>query len=89
MSLLGIHGVCLTKPVCRSAIDANKQVEAIRGNDEPTREYLAAKVNTVGNAEVYFYDYYQLLEIIPALPLVRTPDTMEGKKFKLTDKPVW
>ena len=77
------------KALMPAAIDANKQVEAIRGNDEPTREYLAAKVNTVGNAEVYFYDYYQLLEIIPALPLVRTPDTMEGKKFKLTDKPAW
>ena len=77
------------KALMPAAIDANKQIEAIRGNDEPTREYLAAKVNTFGAVETCLYSYYEILEIIPALPLVRTPDTMEGKKFKLTDKPAW
>ena len=77
------------KALMPAAIDANKQVEAIRGNDEPTREYLAAKVVTVGYAEAYFYSYYEIMEIVASLPLVRTPDTMEGKKFKLTDKPAW
>ena len=65
----------------------NKEVEAIRGNDAITPEYISARYSVKGGLTQLFAYYYYLMDLSD-IPLVRTPATQEGaKKFKLEDSP--
>ncbi len=80
-----------TMSQCKTAITKliayNKELEAIRGNDKLTSEYISARISCKGCIESAFYFYYELLNLY-RLPLVRTPQTQEGaKKFKLEESP--
>ena len=76
---------------CKNAIAKliayNKEVEAIRGNDAITPEYISARYSVKGGLTQLFAYYYYLMDLSD-IPLVRTPATQEGaKKFKLEDSP--
>lgn len=80
-----------TLNACKAAIPKliayNKEIEAIRGNDKFTYEYMAARISCKGCIESVFSFYYSLLDL-SRMPLVRTPATQEGaKKFKLEESP--
>jgi len=80
-----------TLNACKTALTKlmayNKEIEAIRGNDKFTYEYLAARISNKGCIETLFNSYFSLLDL-SRMPLVRTPDTQEGaKKFKLEESP--
>ena len=80
-----------TLNACKAAIPKliayNKEIEAIRGNDEFTYEYMATRISTRECIESVISFYLSLLDLSP-MPLVRTPDTQEGaKKFKLEESP--
>jgi len=65
----------------------NKEVEAIRGNDPITKEYISARWSVREGIKSLFHQYLYLMDLSD-LPLVRTPKTQEGaKKFKLEDSP--
>ena len=65
----------------------NKEVEAIRGNDPITKEYISARWSVREGIKSLFHGYLYLMDLSD-LPLVRTPKTQEGaKKFKLEDSP--
>ncbi len=76
---------------CKKAIsmliECNKEVEAIRGDDAITSEYISARVSVKGALKEMFNHYLYLMDLSD-IPLVRTPKTQEGaKKFKLEDSP--
>jgi hypothetical protein len=65
----------------------NKEIEAIRGNDPITKEYISARWSVREGIKTLFHAYLYLMDLSD-MPLVRTPKTQEGaKKFKLEDSP--
>ena len=65
----------------------NKEVEAIRGNDPITKEYISARWSVREGIKSLFHGYLYLMDLSD-IPLVRSPKTQEGaKKFKLEDSP--
>ena len=65
----------------------NKEVEAIRGNEPITKEYVSVRWSVREGIKTLFHDYLYLMDLSD-IPLVRTPKTQEGaKKFKLEDSP--
>ena len=64
-----------------------REVEAVRGDDEMTNEYVSAQLQADSSVELFFRRYYDWLEFIGSAPLVRTPPTLEGKKFTKIDTP--
>ena len=65
----------------------NKEIEAIRGNDPITKEYISARWSVREGIKSLFHEYLYLMDLSD-IPLVRSPKTQEGaKKFKLEDSP--
>ena len=68
-------------------INLNSQVDALHAQDAPnasfTSEYTNTKNVAVSTLEQFFYSYFEILDLVTYCPLVRTPPTLEGKKFKL------
>ena len=60
-----------------------REVEAVRGDDEMTNEYVNAQLQATSSVELFFRRYYDWLEFIGSAPLIQTPPTLEGQKFKL------
>ena len=60
-----------------------REVEAVRGDDEMTNEYVNAQLQATSSVEMFFRRYYDWLEFIGSAPLVQTPPTQEGQKLKL------
>ena len=63
-------------------------IEAIRNGGEMTREYISAMVYVNGVVEGFFFRYFGWMDLVAAAPLVQTPPTFEGKKFKDYEHPV-
>ena len=74
-----------TKEVIPKLIAYHKEIEAIHGDDPITLGYISAHTSSKENLKAMFHCYYSNL-LLP-IPLVRTPDTQEGKKLKLEDTP--
>ncbi len=66
-----------------------REVEAVRGDDEMTNEYVSAQVQANSSVELFFRRYYDWLEFIGSAPLIRTPPTLEGKRFTNIDTPFY
>ena len=65
----------------------NKEVEAIRGNEPMTKEYISVRCSVREGIKSLFQGYLYLMDLSD-IPLVRSPKTQEGaKKFKLEDSP--
>lgn len=62
-------------------IECNNQIDDIFANGSVTNEYLNAKSTSFAAVEQFFFSYYELLKFIQYCPIVRTPETLEGKKF--------
>lgn len=62
-------------------------IKAIRNGGEMTREYIAAMMQTNSIVEAFFLRYFGWLDLVAAAPLVQTPPTFEGKKFKGYEHP--
>lgn len=62
-------------------------IEAIRNGGEMTREYIAAMMQTNSIVEAFFLRYFGWMDLVAAAPLVQTPPTFEGKKFKGYEHP--
>ena len=62
-------------------IECNNQIDDIFANGNVTSEYLNAKSTSFAAVEQFFFSYYELLKLIQYCPIVRTPETLEGKKF--------
>lgn len=60
-----------------------RELETVRGNDEMTNEYVAAQLQGDSYVQMFFHRYLAWLEFIGCAPLVQTPSTLEGQKFKL------
>lgn len=63
-------------------------IEAIRNGGEMTREYISATIYVNDVVEGFFLRYFNWLDLVAAAPLVQTPPTFEGKKFKDYEHPV-
>ena len=59
-----------------------RELEAVRGDDEMTNEYVAAQLQGDAYVKMFFKRYYAWLDFIGCTPLIQTPPTMEGKKLK-------
>ncbi len=62
-------------------------IEAIRNGGEMTREYISAMMQTNSIVEGFFLRYFGWMDLVAAAPLVQTPPTFEGKKFKGYEHP--
>ena len=59
-----------------------EEVDAIRGDDPMTKEYMSTKLQAAAWVESFFQRYYGCLFITAYTPLIKTPPTQEGaKKF--------
>lgn len=59
-----------------------EEVDAIRGDDPMTREYMSTKLQAAAWVEGFFQRYYACLLITAYTPLIKTPPTQEGaRKF--------
>ncbi len=74
-----------TKAALAKLISYHKEIEAIRGDDPITEEYILAHSSSKGCITTVFHAYYSIITL--PVPLVRTPDTQEGKKLKLEETP--
>ena len=74
------------KSVLVKLMEYNKEVEAIRGDDPVTEAYISVHYSLKGSIKRVFHNYYYLMDL-SGIPLIRTPDTQEGKKFKLEESP--
>lgn len=71
------------KAIIPKMIACLREVEAVRGDDEMTNEYVNAQLQATSSVELFFRRYYDWLEFIGSAPLIQTPPTLEGQKFKL------
>ena len=62
-------------------------IEAIRNGGEMTREYISAMMYVNNVVEGFFLRYFGWMDLVAAAPLVQTPPTFEGKKFKGYEHP--
>ena len=67
-------------------MEYDKEIDAIRGDDPVTEAYISVHYSLKGGIKTAFYNYYYLMNL-SSIPLIRTPDTQEGKKFKLEESP--
>ena len=74
-----------TKDAIAKVMVYYKEIKALHGNDPITLEYISTHVATKDVLRDLFHCYYSNLEL--PIPLVRTPDTQEGKKLKLEGTP--
>lgn len=74
-----------TKAAIAKLISCYKEIEVIRGDDPITSEYISAHSSCKDCIKAIFQAYYSVMTL--PVPLVRTPDTQEGKKLKLEDTP--
>ena len=74
-----------TKAALAKLINYHKEIEAIHGDDPVTEAYISAHSSSKGCIKAIFHAYYSVLTL--PVPLVRTPDTQEGKKLKLEETP--
>ena len=74
-----------TKAAIAKLIAYQKEIEAIRGDDAITEAYISAHSSCKGCIQAMFKCYYT--NMMMPIPLVRTPDTQEGKKLKLEETP--
>ncbi len=74
-----------TKAALAKLISYYKEVEAIHGSDPVTEGYISAHTGTKDCIKATFQAYYSVMTL--PVPLVRTPDTQEGKKLKLEETP--
>lgn len=77
--------IAKTKDALPKLIAYHKEIEAIRGNDPITQGYITAHTSSKECLKMMFHYYYS--NLVLSIPLVRTPDTQEGKKFKLEETP--
>jgi hypothetical protein len=61
-------------------------MDAIRGDEPYTESFLSARIGSRDAVKLLFTFYFDVLDI-SRVPLIRTPDTQEGKKFKLEESP--
>lgn len=74
-----------TKQAIAKLIAYQKEIEAIRGDDPITEAYISAHTSCKSCIQAFFKAYYSIMALY--VPLVRTPDTQEGKKLKLEETP--
>lgn len=74
-----------TKQAIAKLIAYQKEIEAIRGDDPITEAYISAHTSCKSCIQAFFKAYYSVMALY--VPLVRTPDTQEGKKLKLEETP--
>ena len=74
-----------TRAALTKLIAYHKEIEAIHGDDPITEGYISAHSSSKACIKAIFQAYYTNL-FLP-VPLVRTPDTQEGKKLKLEETP--
>ena len=74
-----------TKEALPKLIAYHKEIEAIHGDDPITQGYITAHTSSKECLKMIFHCYYSNLSL--PIPLVRTPDTQEGKKLKLEGTP--
>jgi hypothetical protein len=75
-----------TKTAITKLIACYKDIEAIHGDDPITEAYISAHTSCKECIKTIFQAYYSVMMTLP-VPLVRTPDTQEGKKLKLEETP--
>lgn len=72
-----------TKADILKAIAFYHEADAIRGNDPGiSYEYYNAKMSAWGAIISYMGEYLSWLDFLQAVPMIQTPTTYEGKKFK-------
>lgn len=69
-----------TKEAIAKLIAYHKEIEVIHGDDPITQGYITAHTSSKECLKMMFHCYYSNLNL--PIPLVRTPDTQEGKKLK-------
>ena len=74
-----------TKDALPKLIAYHKEIEAIHADDPITQGYITAHTSSKECIKMMFFCYYSNLAL--HIPLVRTPDTQEGKKLKLEETP--
>ena len=77
--------IASTKAAIAKLISYYKEIEAIRGDDPITEAYISAHSSCKGCIKAFIHAYYSVMTL--PVPLVRTPDTQEGKKLKLEETP--
>lgn len=77
--------IAKTKDAIAKLISYHKEIEAIHGDDPITQGYITAHTSSKDCLRMMFHCYYSNLVLV--IPLVRTPDTQEGKKLKLEETP--
>lgn len=71
------------KAIIPKMIAYMREVETVRGDDEMTLEYVGAQLQADSYVKMFFKRYYAWLDFVGTVPLIQTPPTLEGQKFKL------